>query len=710
MKYNVSGMSCSACVARVEKAVAAVEGVENVSVSLLTNSMIVEGNVDENEIVAAVIKAGYEANKAESGCKEELPDTGNRYFKLVVSFAFLAVLFFLEFNQNYFSGYGAEKSFYYRGILQGVVALIIILINRKYYSGGLKALLKGAPNMNTLVFVGSFTAFVYSMFSLVGHGDKLYFVTSGMILTFISIGKSLEESSKDKTMEAVRGLAKLAPSKAVLIEYEGDAKNFREVEVGELKAGNVVLVKAGNYFPADGIVVSGEGFSDESSLTGESTPVAKKPGDEVFTSTLLLEGELAVRAEKIGAETVLNSIIDMVTTAGADKAPIAKTADRVAAVFVPIVMGIALITFLAWFWGGSGAGFAIARAIAVLVVSCPCAMGLATPVAIMAGSGVGARYGILFKNAATLEVAGKAEIVALDKTGTLTEGKVDITENDVIKPDSFEAVSGMKQLNLEVVMISGDRKSVAEDIAEQAGIERVICEVKPGQKAEEVEKLKTGGRVMMVGDGINDSVALVTADVGVAIGTGKDVAIEAADIVLMKKSLLGVVDAIRLSRLTLRKIKQNLFWAFIYNIIGIPLAAGVLIPRFGIELPPMYSAAMMSISSLIVVLNALTINRFRATEVEGRNVPEKLKEKSIPEEVMRMKYTMNINGMMCAHCEARVKKCLEEIEGVEEAVVSHENNSAVVTAAENVSREMLSAAVTQQGYEVVDLEEITTIN
>lgn len=741
MKYNILGMSCSACVTRVEKAVGSLEGVDEVTVSLLTNSMTVEGKAEPAKVIRAVAEAGYEAAVAD--CEFEGESKGNkethtltmsrRAVRLLISFAFLGVLFFLEFNHYYLSDFGPVKSYFYRGILQCVVAIVIIILNRHYYSGGLKALFKGAPNMNTLVFIGSFTAFIYSLIMLIGQmtghighimsadeiikpealGEKLYFVTSGMILTFISIGKSLEESSKDKTTEAIKGLYKLAPSRAVLISEDSDIneKRYTEIDVKDLKTDDVVLIKAGNYFPVDGIVVKGEGFADESSLTGESVPVKKCKGDEVYTSTVLLKGTLSVKTEKVGSKTVLGSIIDMVLEAGSKKAPIAKLADRVAGVFVPFVMVVSAITFAAWFISGSGVGFAIARAIAVLVVSCPCAMGLATPVAIMAGSGAGAKYGILFKDAETLETAGKVSLVALDKTGTITEGNVTLPEDlpgniqvktsgDELKADSKKAISLLKNLNLEVVMVSGDRKETAEKIAALAGIDEIVCEVLPGQKADEIKKLKNRGSVMMVGDGINDSVALVEADVGVALGTGKDVAIDAADIVLMRKSLVGVSDAIRLSRLTLRKIKQNLFWAFIYNIIGIPLAAGVLIPKFGIELPPMYSAAMMSISSLIVVMNALTINGFRPSyEIKINNDNEDIKQEGVV-----MKYTMNIEGMMCAHCEARVKKCLEEIDGVEKAVVSHEDGSAVVTASQDVTADVLSAAVMVQGYEVISIE------
>lgn len=721
MKYSVEGMSCSACVSAVEKAVKGLDGVENVSVNLLTKSMIIDGNENPECVIKSVEKAGYRAAVMYAEKHNVFHENfkGRRAINLLLSFFFLGILFFLEFNSNYFSGYDSSRRFIYRGTLQGVVAVVIIVLNRQYYQGGVKALIKGRPNMNTLVFIGSFTAFIYSLIIIIGHiagfissNDRLYFVTAGMILAFISIGKTLEENSKEKTTETVKDLYKLAPEKAILVDICGEEKDkYIEVDVKELKVGDVILVREGNYFPVDGIVVKGNGYVDESGLTGESIPVKLQEGDEVYTSTLLMKGTVYVKAKKVGSNTVLGSIIDMVLEAGSKKAPIAKLADRVAEVFVPVVIGIAIVTFIAWFLYGNDVGYAIARAIAVLVVSCPCAMGLATPVAIMAGSGVGAKYGILFKDAETLERAGNITVVALDKTGTLTEGEIVLDGEiksglncDKLKNDSAVAVSLLKEMGLSVVMISGDRKDTAEDIARKAGIDKVISEVRPDAKGEEIIKLKKTEMVMMVGDGINDAIALTEADIGVAIGTGKDVAIDAAGVVLMHKSLLGVVDAIRLSRLTIRKVKQNLFWAFIYNIIGIPLAAGVLIPRFQIELPPMYSAAMMSVSSIIVVFNALTINRFKATTVETEPEADLCNTDKNTMEVVVVKYTMNIEGMMCAHCEARVKKCLEETEGVNEAVVSHENNSALVTASEEVTKEMLIAAVTSQGYEVISVE------
>ncbi|MCR5800409.1 MAG: heavy metal translocating P-type ATPase [Lachnospiraceae bacterium] len=635
-RYNVKGMSCAACVARVERAVNALDGVENVEVSLLTNSMTVEGTTEPSIIIEAVKKAGYKASVDKSGkaLSEDGEDASKLRRKLIVSFVFLAVLFFLEFNKNYLMSTQVATPYIMRGLLQMAVAVVIIVLNRHFFVSGIKGIKNLAPNMDTLVSLGSGIAFIYSfailLLVITGHGNEnmLYFVTSGMILTFISIGKLLEARAKDRTTDALKSLMKLAPKTALKAIPAGNGEyTCEEVDIDNVVKNDLIMIKAGNHMPVDGRVISGEGYADESSLTGESVPIPKTIGDEVYTSTTLMKGTLIVEATHVGEETSLAGIIRMVAEAGAGKAPIAKIADKVAGIFVPVVMGIALVTFLAWFFTGHDLNLSLARAIAVLVISCPCAMGLATPVAIMVGSGVGAKKGILFKDAASLENVGRAQIVVLDKTGTLTEGKIVLAEEvsdtdkdrtkandttaDKLKPDSAEAVRILREMGLQVVMLTGDKEEPAKRIAAGAGIDRVVFGVKPGGKADEVKKLKKEGKVVMVGDGINDAVALVEADVGIAIGAGKDVAIDAADIVLMNSRVMDVATTIRLSRLTLKKIKENLFWAFIYNIIGIPLAAGVFIPAFGLELPPMFGAAAMSLSSFIVVMNALTINRFR---------------------------------------------------------------------------------------------------
>ena len=682
-KYTIGGMSCAACVARVENAVKAIEEVKDVRVSLLLGSMEVDGDVSAEKIIECVKNAGYEAvqsNETAMPVKKDIADNGTK-IRLIISYICLAALLITEVCRR--------DGMLSICIIQGLLAFITIITNRSYFVRGFKGVIHRAPNMDTLVSLGAAVAFVYSTYGVIEAAvtgltlaHKLYYVGTGMILTFILTGKSLEEKSKDKTTQTVKGLIELAPRTTVRVE-----NNFRTtVDIANVNAGDIVAVDAGNYMPVDGIVVSGQGHADESGLTGESIPITKTVGDYVYTSTKLIEGSIEVKTEKVGEETTLAGIINMVVEAGSSKAPIARLADKAAGIFVPVVIVIAFVTWVIWMLLGYGTDYAFARAIAVLVVSCPCAMGLATPVAIMVGNGVGAKLGILFKNAESLEMAGKADTIVLDKTGTLTEGIIDRasdTGSDRLRADSKRAVQELKALGMKVYMLSGDKEQYAQKIANEAGIENVIFEVKPNEKAQTIKKLMEDGTVIMVGDGVNDSVALTQADVGMAVGCGKDVAIDAADIVLMHNSLLDAAEAIKLSRLTMRKIKQNLFWAFIYNIIGIPLAAGVFAPAWGIELPPGFSAAAMSLSSSFVVLNALTINKYKSRE----------KTKMITK-------TMVIEGMMCPHCEARVKKCLEEINGVTQAVVSHEKGNAVVTMSESIDDKLLEQTVTAAGYEV----------
>jgi len=826
-QYNVTGMSCAACSARVEKAVKAVEGVTACSVSLLTNSMGVEGTADSAKIIAAVRNAGYGASlkgaetaAAASNDEDALADHETPVLKrrLFSSLGFLIVLMYVSMGHGMW-GWPLPAFFHGNHVANGIVQLllsaIIMVINQKFFISGFKGLLHKAPNMDTLVAMGSAAAFGYSCAELLrltavhhsGHPD-FYFEAAAMILTLITVGKMLEARSKGKTTDALKSLMKLAPKTATIVK-DG---NETIVPIDRVKKGDIFAVKPGESIPVDGVVVEGETAVNESALTGESIPVDKAPGDLVSAATINQSGYIRCEATRVGEDTTLSQIIKMVSDAAATKAPIAKIADKVSGVFVPAVISIAVITFIIWMIVGKSFGFSLARAISVLVISCPCALGLATPVAIMVGNGMGAKNGILFKTAVSLENAGRTEIVALDKTGTITTGEPRVTdlipentsenellslaaalENrsehplakavmacarekrieiaevdsftahtgsgvsaklhgdelhggnlkfmeshgrisdklrkttetlaeqgktplffakngelagviavaDTIKSESPEAIRQLKNMGVRVVMITGDNERTAKAIGAQAGVDEVIAGVKPEGKALAIRRLKKSGRVAMVGDGINDAPALTAADTGIAIGAGTDVAIDAADVVLMKSRLSDVPAAIRLSRATLRGIHQNLFWAFFYNVIGIPLAAGAWISLLGWEMNPMFGAAAMSLSSFCVVTNALRLN---LKDIHSPRHDKKIKPKAKKEEEKDMEKIMKIEGMMCGHCEARVKKTLEKIEGVAEAKVSHTEGTAIVILNAEVSNETLKKAIEDQDYTVLGIE------
>ena len=833
-QYNITGMSCSACSARIEKAVSKVKGVSSCSVSLLTNSMAVDGTASEAEIIAAVRNAGYGASKKESGNKKtsEKPhsEASDNEFRgmvrrLAASSVFLIILMYFSMGHMMW-GWKVPAFLAHNHVAMGLVQLlltaIIMVINQKFFISGFKSVLHGAPNMDTLVALGAGASFIYStyaLFAMTGaqaSGDtaavaeymhEFYFESAAMILTLITVGKTLEARSKGKTTSALNGLINLAPKTATLI-IDGEEKS---VPVSEVAKGNIFAVRPGESIPVDGIVIEGESAVDESALTGESIPVDKAAGDSVSAATINQSGYLKCEAVRVGEETLLSQIIKTVSDAAATKAPIAKVADKVSAFFVPAVIIIAAITVGAWLIAGESFGFALARGISVLVISCPCALGLATPVAIVVGSGMGAKNGILFKNAVSLEETGRIRTVALDKTGTVTEGKPKVTdilpekgtneteliklacslesrsehplakavveisrekgvepleisdfsvlpgnglcaesdgkriiggslkyisENaevsdylkseanrlsesgktpmlfakdktavgliavaDTVKSDSRQAIAELRGMGIDVVMLTGDNEKTAKAIGGSVGVDRVIAGVQPNEKESTVRSLMSNGKTAMVGDGINDAPALTRADIGIAIGAGTDIAIDAADIVLMKSRLSDVPAAIRLSRATLRNIHENLFWAFIYNIIGIPLAAGVFIPIFGWRLNPMFAAAAMSLSSVCVISNALRLNFFNI-----RNSKHDKKYKSHKKEKKAMTKTMKIEGMMCGHCEARVKKALEALPEVENAEVSHESGTALVTMKSDISNEALKAAVEAQDYKVTEIK------
>ena len=836
-QYNITGMSCAACSARVEKAVSALPGVESCAVNLLTNSMVVEGSAGRQEIIRAVEAAGYGASLKGTGSAKgtaqddplkdrETPALKRRLF---TSLGFLLILMYLSMGHMMW-GWPLPAFFTDNHVAMGLAQLlltgIIMVINQKFFISGFKGLMHRAPNMDSLVALGAGAAFVYSTYALfamtgaqvrgdmeavMGYMMDFYFESAAMILTLITVGKMLEARSKGKTTDAIRGLMDLAPKTATIVENGQE----RQIPVEELKKGDIFAVRPGESIPVDGVILEGESSVDESALTGESIPVDKAAGDRVSAATVNQAGYIRCEALRVGEDTTLSQIIRMVSDAAATKAPIAKVADKVSGVFVPAVIAIALVTTAVWLLLGRSLGFALARGISVLVISCPCALGLATPVAIMVGSGLGARHGVLFKTAASLEVTGQVDTVVLDKTGTITAGTPEITDilpaegvagtellrfaaslesrsehplakailagaekekltiseardfqalpgnglkakvagaaaaggsldfisglaqvsdpvkeraaelsahgktpllfardgellgliavADVIKPDSPEAIAQLKNMGIQVVMLTGDNRRTAEAIGKQAGVDQVIAGVLPDGKAAVIQELCQQGKTAMVGDGINDAPALKRADVGIAIGAGADIAVDAADLVLMKGSLLDVCAAIRLSRATLRNIHQNLFWAFFYNTVGIPIAAGALV-GLGVSLNPMFAAAAMSLSSFCVVTNALRLNLVdiqspRKDHKRGR------KSKSKPngnKEEKPMTRTMTIEGMMCPHCEGRVKKTLEAIPGVQSAQVSHTAGTAVVTV-ENVSDETLKAAVTDQGYAVIDI-------
>ncbi len=824
-QYNVTGMSCAACSARVEKAVNAVEGVTSCSVSLLTNSMGVEGSASPDAVIAAVVKAGYGAalkgaeKKANSDDALEDRQTPILKKRLVWSLGFLIVLMYFSMGHTMWGWripQFLESNHIAQGLLQLLLTVIIMVINQKFFISGFKGLIHGAPNMDTLVALGSAASFVYSVYALFAMtyvaGDmaaemkymhEFYFESAAMILTLITVGKMLEARSKGKTTDAIKGLMNLAPKTAVIISGGRE----RTVPIEQVKKGDIFAVRPGESIPVDGIVLEGTSAVDESALTGESIPVDKAEGDKVSAATVNQSGYIRCEATRVGEDTTLSQIIKMVSDAAATKAPIAKIADRVSGVFVPTVITIAIITIALWLIVGESFGFALARGISVLVISCPCALGLATPVAIMVGSGVGARHGILFKTALSLEETGRVNVVALDKTGTITKGEPVVTDiipsegvdrgrlmdiacaleqksehplakaviqrgqeegiapsevtnfkalpgsgltaalgnktlsggnmkfiggiadipqdmadmceklsaegktpllfaedslfkgiiavADVIKEDSPSAIKELKNMGIQVVMITGDNEKTAAAIGRQSGVDSVLAGVLPDGKEKAIASLKSKGKVAMTGDGINDAPALTAADTGIAIGAGTDIAIDAADLVLMNSRLSDVPAAIRLSRATLRNIHENLFWAFFYNIIGIPIAAGVLIPLFGIGLNPMFAAAAMSLSSFCVVSNALRLN---FVNIYSSKKDKKIKEKK---ETEAMEKTIKIEGMMCPHCEAAVKKCLEAFPQVDSAVASHEKGTAVVTLNSDVDMSALSKAIEEQGYKVV---------
>lgn len=837
-KYTVTGMSCAACSARVEKAVSKVPGVTTCSVSLLTNSMGVEGTAKSEDIIKAVEDAGYGAS-IENGIKEKNINVSNEEAlrdketpilkkRLLWSLGFLIVLMYFSMGHMMW-GWPVPEFFkdnhVAMGLLQLILTAIVMVINQKFFISGFKSLFKKAPNMDSLVSLGSSAAFVYSTYALFAmtraqvDGDmtkvmhymhEFYFESSAMILTLITLGKMLESRSKGKTTDALKSLMKLSPKTATLIR-EGTET---EVSIQEVKKGDIFVVRPGENIPVDGVVIEGNSSVNESALTGESIPVDKAVGDNVSAATINQSGFIKCKAERVGEDTTLSQIIQMVSDAAATKAPIAKIADKVSGVFVPIVIIIAIITTIIWLLVGKDIGFSLARGISVLVISCPCALGLATPVAIMVGNGMGAKHGIMFKTAASLEETGKIQLIALDKTGTITSGepkvtdiinvgglaeeellhiaasvesksehplaraiisyaiqnniqmsevsnfeavagngltailgedkilagnfkflsdKVNIPEDmysvseqlseqgktplffaqsgkligiiavaDVIKEDSPKAVKELQAMGIHVVMLTGDNEKVARAIGKQVGVDEVIAGVMPKQKEGVIRSLKEKGKVAMVGDGINDAPALTRSDIGIAIGAGTDIAIDAADIVLMKSKLSDVPAAIRLSRATLTNIHENLFWAFIYNVIGIPLAAGVWIKLFGWTLNPMFGAAAMSLSSFCVVTNALRLNMFKMYD-SSRDKKIKTKHKK-KVEVYCMERTMKIEGMMCGHCEARVKKTLEAIDGVVEAIVSHEGGTAIVKLNSDISNDVLKRAVEDQDYTVVSIE------
>ncbi len=858
-QYTVTGMSCAACSARVEKAVSKVDGVTSCSVSLLTNSMGVEGSATDAQIVEAVEQAGYgaspkgtatesENDKANNSLEQlkaaqdalvdrETPKLRNR---LISSLIFLVVLMYFSMGHmmwgwplpEFFNGNHVAM-----GLLQLLLTVAVMVINQKFFISGFKGLIHGAPNMDTLVALGSAASFGYSVYTLFAmtaaqvNGDmdavmaymhEFYFESAAMILALITVGKMLEAHSKGKTTDALKSLMQLAPKTATVVRDGVE----QEISVDAVKKGDIFVVRPGENIPVDGEIIDGTTAVNESALTGESIPVDKQPKDAVSAATVNQSGFIKCRATRVGEDTTLSQIIQMVSDAAATKAPIAKIADRVSGVFVPAVITIAIITIIAWLIAGETVGFALARGISVLVISCPCALGLATPVAIMVGNGKGAKSGILFKTAASLEATGRTQIVALDKTGTITSGEPKVTDivpdetffegtgnnagkllaiaasveaksehplakaimerakkdeiaiaevtdfsavvgngltatlagkiikagnlafvskfvkvsddmraksvefskegktplffaaddrlcgiiavADTIKEDSPEAVRQLKNMGIRVVMLTGDNEQTAGAIGKQAGVDEVIAGVLPDGKEAVIRKLKKQGRVAMVGDGINDAPALTRADMGIAIGAGSDVAIDAADVVLMKSRLIDVPAAVRLSRATLTNIHENLFWAFFYNVIGIPLAAGLWYPLLGWKLNPMFGAAAMSLSSFCVVTNALRLNLCRVYDPkhDRKATPDRKNKTNEPNESEEksMTKTMNIEGMMCGHCEARVKKALEALDAVSEAAVSHESGTAVVTLSSDISDEKLKETVEAEDYKVTSIQ------
>ena len=838
--YNVKGMSCAACSARVEKAVSEVDGVTSCSVSLLTNSMGVEGTAGPDAVISAVRKAGYDAAlksaAEESSSADSLEDTETPVLKkrLIASIVFLCALMYFSMGHMMWGWPlppALEGNHVAMGLIQMLLAAAIMVINQRFFISGYRALANRAPNMDTLVSLGATASFAWSVYILflmtgavaagdtaaaAGYMDQFYFESAGMILTLITVGKMLEARSKGRTTDALKNLIKLTPKTAVLLTDAGEVT----VPAEKVKAGDIFLVRPGDSIPVDGTVIEGLSSVNEAALTGESVPVDKAAGDSVSAGTINQTGFLKCSADRVGEDTTLSRIIKMVSDASATKAPIARIADRVSGVFVPTVITIAVITVLVWLFASQPFGYALARGISVLVISCPCALGLATPVAIMVGTGVGAKNGILFKTSASLEMAGRISAVVLDKTGTITMGDPSVSDiipaegvseeelltiaasaeqmsehpfakaivnasdlrgftakhaegfeaktgsgivatvegsavrggslkymcghadvtgdlieradrlsnegktpllfseggrllgiiavSDPIKDDSAEAVKELKGMGIRTVMLTGDNRRTAEAIGKEAGVDMVIAGVMPDEKEQVIRRLSEKGHVAMVGDGINDAPALARADLGIAIGAGSDIAIDAADIVLIKSSLKDVSAAIRLGRATLRNIRQNLFWAFIYNVIGIPLAAGVWIPVFGWTMNPMIGALAMSLSSFCVVTNALRLNLVR---VHDPSRDKRLKQEMTLPDIdtfgkgdTKMKKTVFIEGMMCEHCEARVKKTLEGLDGVTAAEVSHEKGTAVLSIDGDISDDAIKTAVEAQDYKVTGIE------
>ena len=827
IKFDVTGMTCAACSARVEKVTSSVSGVQKVEVNLLAGKMTVSAeNADViNPIITAVQNAGYGASvSGEKRAVEPEKNTELQQMKKRIVGSVICLVVLMYFTMGHMIGLPAPK--WYHGAENAMVAALLqffltippVLLNKSYYTRGLKALVKRSPNMDSLIAIGSGAALIYGVAALfmigsaMGHGDwetvelyssNLYFESAAMIVTLITVGKFLETRAKGKTGDAIRQLMDLSP-KTATVRRDGEQI---EIPVDQLVLGDVVLVRSGGSIPVDGTVLKGRAAVDQSALTGESVPVDKSEGDTVSAATIAMEGYLEIRADRIGADTTLAQVIRMVEEAGGSKAPIARLADKIAGIFVPVVMTIAVIAFAIWMIAGMGLEFSLTTAIAVLVISCPCALGLATPVAIMVGTGRGARMGVLFKNAEALENLHKVDTVVLDKTGTLTNGKPHVTDiipancdkdtlltlaasleassehpfakaiiaaaqntalkitedfvtlpgqgvsaiidgvryyggnrslmqqinvvvpeypelaeggktplyfatesgmylgviaaADVLKHDSVEAVAAMRKLGLAVVMLTGDNRKTARSVAARAGISEVISDVLPGDKAAQVQKLRDMGKnVLMVGDGINDAPALVTANVGMAIGAGTDIAIESADIVLMNSSLSGVADAVALSKATIRNIRQNLFWAFFYNSLGIPIAAGALFPAFGIQLNPMIGAAAMSLSSVFVVTNALRLRFFQTKKKAAPQLPENEIINSEPKEEKAMETVIKVNGMMCPHCKARVESVCKAVDGATDAVVDLQEKQVTVSGA--ASLDALKKAITDAGYEVVD--------
>ncbi len=847
--YNVTGMSCAACQARVEKAVNAVEGVDGCAVSLLTNSMGVEGTASPETIIQAVENAGYgaslksagDSSAKNGGMEDSLKDTETPKMKkrLIASVVLLIPLMYVSMGHMMWNwplpGF-LDGNHVAMGLYELLLAGFIMVVNQKFFISGFKGLINRSPNMDTLVALGATASYGYSIYALFAmtarvlegdmdqvmyYMDQFYFESAAMILTLITVGKMLEAKSKGKTTDALKSLMKLAPQTAVILE-NGEEKT---VSIDTVKIGDRFVVRPGDSIPVDGIVMEGQSAVNESALTGESIPVEKQVGDSVSAATINTSGYMVCEASRVGEDTTLAGIIRMVSDAAATKAPIAKIADKVSGVFVPVVILISIITFVVWMLVGQAVGYAIARAVSVLVISCPCALGLATPVAIMVGNGVSAKEGILFKTAASLEQAGKTGIVALDKTGTITTGMMQVTDvvpaegcdrdellkiayalevksehpiskaiieygeqnhielleteefeavsgnglqaklqdmqitggnaafiskvialsekmldtmitelagqgktpifftknqkllgiiavADTMKEDSAEAIAELKGMGIHVVMLTGDNEITANAIAKQAGVDEVIAEVKPDGKEAVIKELKKHGKVAMVGDGINDAPALTRADLGIAIGAGTDIAIDAADIVLMKSSIRDVAAAIRISRATIKNIHENLFWAFFYNVIGIPLAAGCYVKAFGWTLNPMFGAAAMGLSSFCVVSNALRLNLVKVynskkdksikNPIKGNLIQKKEKNESGKED-KEMKIT--VNGMMCGHCEAHVKKALEAIDGIETAAASHEKNLVTITKTKDVEESLIKAAVEDAGYEYAGILE-----